>query len=291
MSQNSEEILRGRGYVVLEDHFDPAQALKVVEQRVKEYVADGGQAFSGGFRPDVMGDRISEVMVDPVLLAVGQEVLGQRPAFGSFGCNSVPHGTEGMDAHFDYPYFAMGRSLPKTGDPALCLQLIWYLVDVTEDSGPTLVVPGTQTRPRRPTKDFRKRAKAITAKAGSVFVGHGALWHGVGENTSGRLRHALLGSYVPFWVQPMLVSSFPGRSPEMRSLLREDFGLRIGEGYLDATEKVRPRPKLTREEIEKISRETKEDYAAAKAEAEEVGRELDAYSAAKAEALSRGRKH
>lgn len=75
-------------------------------------------------------------------------------------------------------------------------------------------------------------ARRVTAKAGTVFVGHGALWHGVGRNTTDRVRHAVLGSYVPFWVQPMLTNSYGwSRSPEMDVLLRSDMGRRIGEGY------------------------------------------------------------
>lgn len=229
-----DEILNGRGYVLLDGHFDPAPVLELVSAYVDEHVELRRPAFSGGYRPnDVLSeDLVQGLMLDPLMLEIGRLCIGSRPAFGSLGANCVPPGSAGMDPHIDYPYFAMGAGLPHSGSPALCVQLIWYLVDVDEDFGPTLVLPGTQVRPSRPLPAFRQMAERVTAKAGTVFVGHGALWHGVAPNTTERVRHAVLGSYVPFWVQPMLVPDHAfSRSSGFDELLRSDMGRRIGEGY------------------------------------------------------------
>lgn len=230
-----DEILHGRGYVLLQGLFDPAPVLETVSAYVEEHVGvRGGALMSGGYRPgDVPGEEVVQaLMLDPLLLEIGRLCIGSRPAFGSLGANCVPPGSAGMDPHIDYPYFAMGEGLPQSGSPALCVQLIWYLVDVDEGCGPTLVLPGTQVRPSRPLPAFRRMAERVPVKAGTVFVGHGALWHGVAPNTTDKVRHAVLGSYVPFWVQPMLRVHYAfSRSFEFDELLRSDMGRRIGEGY------------------------------------------------------------
>lgn len=141
----TDEILYGKGYVLLADHFDPAPALRTVEAYVEEHVEHrGGAVFSGGYRPgDVPSeDVVQELMLDPLLLEIGRLCIGSRPAFGSLGANCVPPGSDGMDPHIDYPYFAMGDGLPNSSYPALCVQLIWYLVDVDEDCGPLSPSPG-----------------------------------------------------------------------------------------------------------------------------------------------------
>jgi hypothetical protein len=226
------EIVEGSGYVLLEDHFDPAPVLDVVDRYVRQHVRAGGETTSGGYRPGLVmiSKRLQDLMTDPLLLKIGELALGSRPAFGSLGANSVPPGSEGMDLHVDYPYFAMSPDMPSRSFPSLCVQLIWYLVDVDEDSAPTFLVPGSQIRPSMPVGGFTGRK--VLARAGTVFVGHGALWHGVAPNTTDKTRHAVLGSYVPFWVHPMLSpTAFKCYTPAMQELLRHDFGQRMGEGY------------------------------------------------------------
>lgn len=248
MSQEVNTILYGDGFVVLEDFFDPAPLLAIADAAVTELAERGGEVFSGGYRPDVlMEPLVQDLMLDQRLLDIAWRVLGTKPAFGSLGCNSVPPESVGMEPHFDYPYFAMPKSgLPESSFPALCVQMIWYLTDVTEDCGPTLVVPGSQLVPEAPTADYHRLRQPVLVKAGSLFVGHGALWHGVAPNTTGRTRHAMLGSFVPFWVHPMIRPSYGfGHNETMRELARSDFQNRIGEGYLATIEGTRVKPILS----------------------------------------------
>lgn len=229
-SEVAQEVTMGRGYFLLEGAFDPAPVLAEVGETVDRHKKEGGGTVSGGYRPDIAGTGLREMMVDPFLLEVGRGVLRDEPAFGSFGCNVVPPGSEGMPLHLDYPYFAM-KKLPGRAVPGLCLQIIWYLSDVGEDDAPTVVVPDTHRRPRHPLT-ARTRARSLRAKAGSVLISHGALWHGVAPHRGSEDRPVLLGSYVPFWVQPMLMPYPDFRlSDAMKSLLRHDMGYRIGRAY------------------------------------------------------------
>jgi hypothetical protein len=250
MSKEVNTILHGDGFVVLEDFFDPAPLLAIAEEAVAGLIKADGQVFSGGYRPDVlMEPEVQDLMLDPRLLDIAWRLLGTKPAFGSLGCNSVPPGSLGMEPHFDYPYFAMPKSgLPESSFPALCVQMVWYLTDVTEDGGPTLVVPGSQLVPEAPTPDYHRLRQPVLAKAGSLFLGHGALWHGVGVNRTQRIRHAMLGSFVPFWVHPMIRPSYGfGHNDMMRELARSDFQNRIGEGYSATTEGTHATPVLADE--------------------------------------------
>ncbi len=241
--ESRDRILEGDGYVLLPDFFDPAPLLELVVPAVEAQYAAGAPVFSGGYRPDLAGVKaVQDLMLEPRLIEIAWQVLGQKPAYGSLGVNSVPPGSEGMDPHFDYPYFAMHpESLPKAAFPALCVQMIWYLTDVTEDGGPTMVVPGSQRKPSSPTPEYHDFSVPVLPRAGTLFVGHGALWHGVGRNTSSSIRHVILGSFVPFWVHPMLrpASEF-GTSPAMREILRSDFPQRLGDGYSNTVDGAAP---------------------------------------------------
>jgi hypothetical protein len=220
------------GYVVVPDVFDPEPVRLMLEKRVEEHVAQNGRMQGGGYRPDViMEPDVQALYVDPVLLGFAEKILGCAPAFGSLGSNVIPAGALGMEAHVDYPYFSMAR-MPDGASPALCVQTIWYPEDVTEDFAPTAVVPGSHLRPSKPDPErFREEAVPVLAKAGSLFIGHGATWHAVMPNRTGRNRPAVLGSYVPYWVRPMLRVDVPEVHPTLRILMCSNFGERIGRDY------------------------------------------------------------
>lgn len=230
----AREILWGDGYHLLEDWLDPAPLLKEANESLERHWEENGRdsLFSGGYRPLEITPLALEAMVDPDVLEIAREAIGDEPAFGSSGLNAVPRGSFGMSAHLDYPYFAM-TSLPGKPFPALCVQIVVYLVDVRERNAPTLVMPGTQRRPRPPNRTrWRNNHVPVTARAGSVLLSHGAMWHAVGPNETDDLRVALLGSYVPFWVQPMLsASAFPFASRAVQRLARGNMAERIGRGY------------------------------------------------------------
>lgn len=226
----TDEILTGRGYAVIEDWFDPGPILSIIDGEMTK----PGPLVAGGYRPDVIGhSSIQNLITNSDLLAIGERVLGQRPAFGSLGINVVPPGSSGMEPHMDYPYFAMAAR-PSSASPALCLQFIWYPVDVTLDMGATFVFEGSQMDPSLNSVQAHARygRKAIEARAGSLFIGHGALWHGVLPNQSDRMRPVVLGSYVPYWCKPMTRVQIPsGISSELAILMCSDFRQRVGQDY------------------------------------------------------------
>lgn len=227
------------GYLVAPDAFDPEPIRLYLKAALDYHLAQKGGVVGGGYRPDViMGPLIQELYTDPDLLNFVWTFLDCAPAFGSLGSNIVPAGAPGMEAHIDYPYFAMAK-LPDGPSPALCIQVIWYPEDVDEDFAPTAVVPGSHLRPGKPDAErFIEESVPILAKAGTLFVGHGAIWHAVRPNKTGRNRPVVLGSYVPYWVRPMLRVDVPDVHPVLRTLMCSNFGERIGKDYSRNSVKV-----------------------------------------------------
>lgn len=245
LPENAISAFSLNGYLVVEDAFDPEPVRTTLEVRLKLHRMAGGGLVSGGYRPDVLYETlVQDLYTDPDLIGFASQIIGDDPAFGSLGSNVVPGNSPGMDAHIDYPYFAMAK-LPANGQPALCVQMIWYPEDVTEDFAPTAVVPGSHLQPSRPGQDrfalerFRDESVPILAKAGSLFIGHGALWHAVMPNKTDRNRPAILGSYVPYWVRPMLRADAPqDLPPVLRQLMCSNFGERIGKDYSHSSLKI-----------------------------------------------------
>lgn len=217
------ELLTGRGFAVVPGAFDPAPVLADVSPLVEKHIAAGRGLCDGGNRPEVLYvPSVQELMLKPWLLELGRSLLGCEPGFGSLVPNFVPPGSPGMGAHVDSPYAQMTDAELAEDRPCLCLQMIWYLEDVTEDLAPTAVVPGSQLRRSRPDPvRFWTEAEPVLMKAGSLFVSHGALWHATMPNRTGLTRPAIISKYFPAWSRPHW-NPFCGRPP---GLLPGMFGL------------------------------------------------------------------
>jgi len=195
------ELVDGSGYAVVPGAFDPGTLSKVSEA-VDRHVAAGGGLTDGGYRPDVLLiPEVQELMLKPWVLELGRALIGGPVGFGSLVPNYVPAGSPGMGAHVDFPYSVMDEVPPAR--PVLCMQMIWYLEDVTEDLAPTAVVPGSQLRRTKPTGNvFWRESVPILVKAGSLFVSHGGLWHATMPNRSSRTRLAVISKYFPARARP-----------------------------------------------------------------------------------------
>jgi ectoine hydroxylase-related dioxygenase (phytanoyl-CoA dioxygenase family) len=66
------------------------------------------------------------------------------------------------------------------------------LDDFTEENGATYFLPRSQNLPEKPDDEyFRKNAKRLIARAGSVWFFNARIWHAGGSNLTGNWRHAL----------------------------------------------------------------------------------------------------
>lgn len=88
------------------------------------------------------------------------------------------------------------------GEPFRIVTTIWLLDDFTSDNGATRVVPGTHRLLTPPPKSLANPAsrhseqKIIVARAGSVLVVNGHIWHSGTRNNSKLRRRVLQCSFV-----------------------------------------------------------------------------------------------
>jgi ectoine hydroxylase-related dioxygenase (phytanoyl-CoA dioxygenase family) len=126
----------------------------------------------------------------PVVLDYARTFLGKDCVLSGFSSHELPPGAGGMAPHVDWPYLSM-PTMPSPY-PILEMQAIWMLDDFTEENGATRVVPGSHLSDDKP--DFANKSKAVTGKAGSVILSHGALWHSTGKNVTNKKRSAILSA-------------------------------------------------------------------------------------------------
>ena len=121
------------------------------------------------------------------------------------------------------------RDFHFPGDTALSVNTILYLDDITEESGPTYVVPGSQRGSELPPRDGLAKPLpeeiAVHAKAGDAVFINSAIWHSGGRNQGEGLRRAIY-LYYGYWFlkryefnQPLPWQALAGADEERLRLL------------------------------------------------------------------------
>ncbi|MEM7538268.1 MAG: phytanoyl-CoA dioxygenase family protein, partial [Chloroflexota bacterium] len=102
----------------------------------------------------------------------------------------------------EMPARSWHRDFIFPGERPLSINTILYMDDMTEERGPTRVVPGTHRGERYPPSDRRHDPLpdevTVYAKAGDAVFINGAIWHTGGSNqTDGQRRGVFL--YFGYW--------------------------------------------------------------------------------------------
>lgn len=233
ISDLTEEIVRGKGYVVLPDLLNSTEAQKArdfilelarQEQKLdKSLVREQKQRLYGLiYQKDIFGQLVQEKRV----INIVEAILGEDIILGGFSAHILYPKARRMGVHVDYPYWAMPSPFPSY--PILEIQVIWAIDDFTLDNGAPLFAAGTQKLAIKPNlQEFETTAKKITARAGTVIISHGLCWHDTSENKSDRPRISLLGNYTPQYIHPLENNSYQFNqqalnnfTPRLRKLLR-----------------------------------------------------------------------
>ena len=170
----------------------------------------------------------------PPVVAVCREVLGEDMVLYDTTARSIlPSGGReqrfGFQVHVDREAFTVEPFKGGTHLP-LALNVLWALVDFTDENGATLIWPGTQRSLEvpDPAEEYPGSVSALMA-AGSVVMWDAATWHATGRNHSDHVRHSAIGFYQRSWVRGMInnehlfSSQVRARlSPEMSRLLALD---------------------------------------------------------------------
>jgi len=189
------------GYVVLPDVMDAdwlAQLRNAFEAADEKSSADSTEKQSGTRHPaDLIGkDAVfDDVYTHPKLLAAVQHVLRREfRVLALAGRDPLPgFGQQGL--HTDWMFRA-------PHEPNYAATALWLLDDFTSTNGATRLIPGSHLwdRPlpkalQQPTANHPDQ-QIVTAKAGSVLVFNGHLYHSGTRNDSRLSRRVLQLSYV-----------------------------------------------------------------------------------------------
>jgi len=201
LSTNEREALDRDGHVVLPHVIDQSwlQSLQIAFE--KECEKDGHltsvkESGTRHINDLVNRDLVFEgIYTHPRVLAAVYHILRDRFRVGQIGGRDpLPgYGQQGLHADWSARY---------KGEPFRIVTTIWLLDDFTKENGATRVVPGTHQLLMPPPKSFADPASRhpdqtiIVAKAGSVLVFNGHLWHSGTINKSSSSRRVIQCIFV-----------------------------------------------------------------------------------------------
>lgn len=201
LAPREREALDRDGYIVLPGVIDPGWLERLRAAFESACQTDGNAPVVKDSGTRHINDLVNRDLVfegvytHPKLLAGVYHVLQCAFRLGQInGRDPLPgYGQQGL--HADWVARAKG-------EPFRIVTTIWLLDDFTSENGATRVVPGTHHLLGQPPKSFADPAsrhpdqRIIVAKAGSVLVFNGHLWHSGTANKSSCSRRVLQCSFV-----------------------------------------------------------------------------------------------
>ncbi|MEM7348596.1 MAG: phytanoyl-CoA dioxygenase family protein [Chloroflexota bacterium] len=107
--------------------------------------------------------------------------------------------------HSDYPARSWHRDFIFPGDRPLSINTIVYLDEMTDERGPTRVIPGSHRGEMYPPAESRHDPllgeEAVYASAGDVCFINGAIWHTGGSNQTAGLRRGIFLYFGYWWLK------------------------------------------------------------------------------------------
>jgi ectoine hydroxylase-related dioxygenase (phytanoyl-CoA dioxygenase family) len=102
--------------------------------------------------------------------------------------------------------------IPYTGPCVFVMQAAIILEDQDEDSGCTVVVPGSHLSGEYTNQEAFDTAVPLRSKAGDLAMWDSRLWHGALENRSGRTRWSMIATFQRWWLKQAF--DVPGNLPQ-----------------------------------------------------------------------------
>ena len=138
-----------------------------------------------------------DLVAHPVAVDMVKSILGDNFLISNFTANIARPGSGSMALHSDQSIV-----VPEPWMDAWALNIIWCLTDCYGDNGATLFIPGSnkyQTHQDVPA-NANKLLQPFEAKAGSIILMDGRVWHTSGSNITKDQDRALMFGYytAPF---------------------------------------------------------------------------------------------
>jgi ectoine hydroxylase-related dioxygenase (phytanoyl-CoA dioxygenase family) len=224
LSSEEKGKLDRDGFLPLPGILSPEQAARL-GARLDELIAQGKsvQQQEGVESLDdvIHQDPMFEVCItQPRVLAAMAHVLGTEFRLFSVNSRNANPGYGSQELHVDWDW---DRPV-QPGDYFIC-NSIWALVDFTETSGSTRVVPGSHRSGKVPRQvmsnllDPHPDQITLVAPVGTVIVFNSHLWHG-GTHNAGQVRRWALHS--------AFVRRDQEQQTDQRTLMRPETYARLG---------------------------------------------------------------
>ena len=143
-----------------------------------------------------------DLMCHRVSVAFCEKYLGTDFICSTWTSNTALPNADLTYWHVDHPYWTIAPPYPV--EPPLSAHAIWCLDEFTACNGATKFIPGSHRRTRLPEHNGQYDHEGVTveAPAGSLIVGHGAIWHSAGRNVTDRPRTAIFGRFARSFMVP-----------------------------------------------------------------------------------------
>ena len=241
------------GYSVVENFFnqDTLKKLQSITNKIAKNERDTKNAYFYGkngknqrlynllSKHQIFRDVLDSVWLEKLLdIIFDRDTFHEKYGLSSMAAHIIPPGGEAQPIHID-------NAVPEPIPPwAIRFVIVVPLTDFTKENGPTSVVPKSHKLYRKPTPDDDsiKSEVSITAKAGSLIIWDGNLWHRSTENISNKDRSALIISYAASFFKEVCGEEeylvvVPERlknkvSPRIQSLIGMNRGIKKSASYI-----------------------------------------------------------
>ena len=241
------------GYSVIENFFnqDTLKKLQSITNKIAKNERDTKNAYFYGkngknqrlynilSKHQIFRDVLDSVWLEKLLdIIFDRDTFHEKYGLSSMAAHIVPAGGEAQPIHID-------NAVPEPIPPwAIRFVIVVPLTDFTKENGPTSVVPKSHKLFRKPTPDDDSSTSevSIIAKAGSLIIWDGNLWHRSTENFSDKDRSALIISYAASFFKEVCGEEeylvvVPEKlknkvSPRIQSLIGMNRGIKKSASYI-----------------------------------------------------------
>lgn len=143
-----------------------------------------------------------ELMERPKAIQFVKALVGDNFIVSNFTANIARPGAQSMHAHSD-----LGIVFPGPWLKPWSMNVLWCLDDVHHDNGATRYLPDSHkiTCAKDVPTDMLDNMQSFNAKAGSIIIMDGRLWHTSGENvTENEERAIVFGYYSAAFLRPQV---------------------------------------------------------------------------------------
>jgi hypothetical protein len=205
--------LAEEGWCVIPEVLSPAQTGRALDRlwaTVEANDRTGATPVIPGLDPNAQNVRVynliqsdavfRELIQHETALEFVREVLGPDFLISNFTANIARPGARSMAMHSDQSLVA-----PEPWLAPWSVNIIWCLSDASFENGATMFVPGSQNwhSHAQVPADAPSRLRAFEAKAGSIVVMEGRVWHTSGANITASDDRALaFGYYSKAFLRP-----------------------------------------------------------------------------------------